>query len=161
MSDTNIQSPLSWDNYFMGIAILASMRSKDPNTKVGACVVNSEHKIVSCGYNGMPRGCSDNKMPWERNGDFLNTKYPFVCHAELNAVLNNVTDLKGCDIYVTLFPCNECAKVIIQAGIKRVIYMSDKYADTESTIASKMLFKQCGVAFEQYKPLNKDLTISI
>ena len=104
---------ITWDEYFMGIAHLASERSKDPNTQVGACIVNDEHKIVSVGYNGMPRGVADKDMPWEREGDFLDTKYPYVCHAELNAILNNVANLKDCTLYVTLFPCNECAKAII------------------------------------------------
>ena len=110
---------INWDEYFMGIALLSAQRSKDSNTQVGACIVNQEHKIVSVGYNGMPTGCNDDDMPWEREGDFLNTKYPFVCHAELNAILNrSAGSLQGCSLYVTLFPCNECAKAIIQSGIR-------------------------------------------
>ena len=132
---------ISWDEYFMGIAMLAGMRSKDPNTQVGACVVNDENIIVSTGYNGMPKGCSDDEYPWEREGDFQNnTKYPFVVHAELNAILNSQgKSLMGATIYVALFPCNECAKAIIQSGIKEVVYLSDKYAESPATLASKRM----------------------
>ena len=142
---------ISWDEYFMGIATLSAQRSKDNSTQVGACIVNREHKIVSVGYNGMPTGCSDDDMPWERSGDSpLDTKYPFVCQAELNAILNsNIGTLGGCTVYVTLFPCNECAKAIIQSGIKRVVYFSNKYADTDSGMASFFLFKKCGVEVEE------------
>ena len=130
------QDYLSWDEYFMGIALLSAQRSKDNSTQVGACIVNKENKILSVGYNGMPTGCNDDDMPWEREGDFLNTKYPYVCHAELNAILNyNGGSLKGARVYVTLFPCNECTKAIIQSGIKEIIYLSDKYADTDGVIA--------------------------
>lgn len=154
---------ISWDEYFMGIAILSAQRSKDNSTQVGACIVNNEHKIVSVGYNGMPTGCSDDDMPWEREGDSsLDTKYPFVCHAELNAILNsNIGNLGGCTVYVTLFPCNECAKAIIQSGIKRVVYFSNKYADTESVKASYILFKKCGVAVDEYQPSGKDIVLSV
>ena len=132
------QDYLTWDEYFMGIAQLAAQRSKDNNTQVGACIVNDENKILSIGYNGMPTGCDDDLMPWERSGDPLNTKYFYVCHAELNAILNySGGSLKGSRVYVTLFPCNECTKAIIQSGIKEIIYLSDKYANTDSTIASK------------------------
>ncbi len=131
---------LSWDEYFMAVALLSSQRSKDPNTQVGACVANKENKIVGVGYNGFPLGCSDDDLPWARNGEFLETKYPYVCHAELNAVLNsNSRDLRGCRIYVGLFPCNECTKVIIQAGIEEIIFLSDKYADTDIVKASKRM----------------------
>jgi len=131
---------LSWDEYFMAVALLSSQRSKDPNTQVGACVANRENKIVGVGYNGFPLGCSDDDLPWARTGDFLQTKYPYVCHAELNAVLNSISrDLRGCRIYVGLFPCNECTKVIIQAGIEEIIYLSDKYADTDVVRASKRM----------------------
>lgn len=131
---------LSWDEYFMAVALLSSQRSKDPNTQVGACVANKENKIVGVGYNGFPIGCSDDDLPWARTGDFLNTKYPYVCHAELNAVLNSISrDLRGCRIYVGLFPCNECTKVIIQAGIEEIIFLSDKYADTDIVRASKRM----------------------
>ena len=143
---------ISWDEYFMGIAMFSAERSKDNSSQVGACIVNNNNKIVSVGYNGMPIGCCDDEMPWEREGNSaLDTKYPFVCHAELNAILNsNTTSLSGCAIYVTLFPCNECAKAIIQSGIKKVIYCSDKYADTDGVKASKILFEKCGVEIKQY-----------
>ena len=129
---------ISWNEYFMGVATMASKRSKDPNTQVGACIVDGDNYIVSVGYNGMPLGCSDAEFPWEREGDKSTlTKYPYVCHAELNAILNaGGNSLKGCRIYVALFPCNECAKAIIQCGIKEVIYGDDKYGDTSSVKAS-------------------------
>lgn len=154
---------ISWDEYFMGIAMLSAERSKDNSTQVGACIVNSDKKIISVGYNGMPTGCIDDEMPWERDGETsLETKYPFVCHAELNAILNsNIGNLSGCTVYVTLFPCNECAKAIIQSGIKRVVYYSNKYADTESTKASCMLFEKCGVKTEEYKKSGKKLSFDL
>lgn len=154
---------ISWNEYFMGIAILSAQRSKDNSTQVGACIVNNEHKIVSVGYNGMPTGCSDDDMPWERDGEsVLDTKYPFVCHAELNAILNsNIGNLGGCTVYVTLFPCNECAKAIIQSGIKRVVYFSNKYADTDSVKASYLLLNKCGVKIEEYKPSGKEIILSV
>lgn len=154
---------ISWDEYFMGIAMLSAERSKDNSTQVGACIVNSDNKIVSVGYNGMPIGCNDDDMPWERTGETaLDTKYPFVCHAELNAILNsNIGNLSGCTVYVTLFPCNECAKAIIQSGIKKVVYYSNKYADTESTAASCLLFKRCGVETVPYNPSGKKLVIDL
>lgn len=137
----------------MGVALLSSMRSKDPNTQVGACIVNDDNRIVSVGYNGFPRGCSDEDFPWERSADRQNdTKYPFVCHAELNAILNsNGIGVKGSRIYVALFPCNECAKAIIQAGIKEIIYISDKYRDTENTLASKRMLAAAGVKLTEFK----------
>lgn len=135
---------LSWDEYFMAIALLSAERSKDPSTQVGACVANEQNKIVGVGYNGFPIGCSDDILPWEREGDYLATKYPYVCHAELNAVLNAIsTDLRNCRIYVGLFPCNECTKVIIQAGIKEIIYLSDKYRHTDQVKASKRMLDTC------------------
>ena len=143
---------INWDEYFMGIALLSAERSKDPNSQVGACIVSEDNKILSIGYNGFPIGCSDDEISWEREGDFTNTKYPYVCHAELNAILNYTgTSLKGSKIYVALFPCNECAKAIIQCGIKEVIYMSDKYKDTDSVIVSKKLFDMAGVKYIEYK----------
>lgn len=152
---------ISWDAYFMGIALLSAQRSKDPSTQVGACIVSDEHKILSMGYNGMPTGFSDDEMLWGREGKPLETKYPYVCHAELNAILNCPTSVKGATIYVALFPCNECAKAIIQAGIKKVIYREDKYADTEAVIASKRLFDMCEVAYELYKPEGKRVMLEI
>ncbi len=141
---------LSWDEYFMGIALLSAERSKDPNTQVGACIVNPKKKIVGLGYNGFPSGCSDDLLPWDRAGEFLDTKYPYVCHAELNAILNSITgDLDNCSIYVALFPCNECAKVIIQSGIKEVVYLSDKYKNTDSTKAAKKMFDMSAVRYRQ------------
>ncbi len=136
---------ISWDEYFMGVAILSSYRSKDPSTKVGACIVNEDKRIIGIGYNGFPYGCSDEEFPWEREGELLETKYPYVVHAEPNAILNSTTSLKGATLYVTLFPCNECAKLIIQCGIKKIVYMSDKYKDNEYYEASKIMFKAAGV----------------
>lgn len=154
---------ISWDEYFMGIAMLSAQRSKDNSTQVGACIVNDEHKIVSVGYNGMPTGCSDDDMPWEREGDSsLDTKYPFVCHAELNAILNSsFGSLSGCTLYVTLFPCNECAKAIIQSGIKRVVFYNNKYAGTEAVKASCILFDRCGIETVEYSQSGKDIVISL
>ncbi len=151
---------INWDEYFMGVAILASQRSKDPNTQVGACIVNDDNKIMSVGYNGFPRGCSDDEFPWERDGGLESeTKYPYVCHAELNAILNaGGNSLNGCRIYVALFPCNECAKAIIQSGIKEVIYISDKYADTDLVKASKRMLTCAGV---KLTPFESDKKITI
>ncbi len=155
------QDYISWDEYFMGIALLSARRSKDPNTQVGACIVNSANKIMSVGYNGFPLGCSDEEFPWEREGDEYNTKYPYVCHAELNAILNNAGgDLRGCKIYVALFPCNECAKAIIQSGISEVVYLSDKYADTPGTRASKRMFNAAGVKLKKLILSHDSLTIN-
>lgn len=153
---------ISWDEYFMGVAMLAAQRSKDPNTQVGACIVNDEKKILSVGYNGMPTGCHDDEMPWAREGEMLDTKYAFVCHAELNAILNNQgTSLKGAKIYVDLFPCNECAKAIIQSGIKEVIYKSDKYANTDGTKASKKMLTMAGVKLTKYNETSKKITMEL
>lgn len=153
---------INWDEYFMGIAMLSGERSKDPNSQVGACIVSQDNKILSMGYNGFPIGCSDDKISWEREGKFTETKYPYVCHAELNAILNYTgTSLRGSKAYVTLFPCNECAKAIIQCGIKEVIYMSDKYADTDSTRVSKKMFDMCNVKYTQYKPTGKKIELNL
>lgn len=152
---------LSWDEYFMGIAMLSAYRSKDPNTQVGACIVNGKNHIMSVGYNGLPLGCSDDEYPWERDGDSLNTKYPYVCHAELNAILNNNgASLEDCRIYVALFPCNECAKAIIQSGIKEVVYLSDKYAESASTKASKRMFDSAGVKYTRLDLKSKSVVIN-
>ncbi len=152
---------ISWDEYFMGTALLASKRSKDPNTQVGACIVNDKKRIMSIGYNGFPMGCDDDDFPWEREGDnSFDTKYPYVCHAELNAILNNRgANLEGCTIYVGLFPCCECAKAIIQSGIKKVIYLSDKYKDSDSTRASKRMLTAAGVELQQIEIKHKQITI--
>jgi dCMP deaminase len=141
---------ISWDEYFMGVALLSGRRSKDPATRVGACIVNQQNKIVGAGYNGLPIGCSDDDFPWGKQGDFLDTKYPYVCHAELNAILNNIgMDLHGCRIYTALFPCNECSKAIIQAGIKEVIFLSDKYDGTDVSVASKRMLDTAGVSYRK------------
>jgi dCMP deaminase len=144
---------ITWDRYFMSIAGLSAMRSKDPHTQVGCCIVNQNNRILSVGYNGFPNGCSDDEFPWEAiSGNKLETKYPYVVHSELNAILNcHGVNLEGSKIYVTLFPCCECAKAIIQAGIKTVIYSSDKYADDFKTIAAKRLFDAAGVKYIKYK----------
>ncbi|MBK8611045.1 MAG: dCMP deaminase family protein [Chitinophagaceae bacterium] len=141
---------ISWDEYFMGVALLSALRSKDPSTQVGACIVNDKNKIVGAGYNGLPRGCDDDEFPWSKQGEFLDTKYPYVCHAELNAILNNIgMDLKGCKIYTALFPCNECTKAIIQAGITEVIYLSDKYQGSQTAIASKLMLDKACVSYRK------------
>uniref|UniRef100_A0A667YMA8 Deoxycytidylate deaminase n=2 Tax=Myripristis murdjan TaxID=586833 RepID=A0A667YMA8_9TELE len=140
---------LESEDYFMGVALLAARRSRDPSKQVGACIVNEEKKIVGVGYNGMPNGCGDDSLPWRRSGDNpLETNF-YVCHAELNAIMNkNSADLKGCTIYVTLFPCNECSKLLIQAGIKNVIYLSDKYHDDEKTVASRWMLDLAGIPYQ-------------
>lgn len=156
------QEYLSWDEYFMGIALLSSMRSKDPSTQVGACIVNPDKRILSMGYNGMPRCCSDDEFPWDKNDDPLNSKYLYVCHAELNAILNcAVGGVRGCTVYTTLFPCNECAKAIIQSGISEVVYMSDKYSDSDSVLASKRMFDTAGVKYRLYNMSNKNIELSL
>ena len=140
--------------------MLAARRSKDPNTQVGACIVSTDNIIISTGYNGLPNGCSDDEYPWDREGE--DTKYPYVVHAELNAILNaNGRDLRGSRLYVALFPCNECAKAIIQAGVKEVLYLSDKYANTPATIASKRMLTSAGVTFRQLRPATKSITLSL
>lgn len=151
---------ISWDEYFMGIAMLAAKRSKDPNTQVGACIVSQDNIIISTGYNGMPKGCSDDEYPWAREGAVGDTKYPYVVHAELNAILNaRGKSLLGAKIYVALFPCNECAKAIIQSGIREVIYLSDKYANTEGVLASKRMLQSAGVRLRKLVPSRDRLVI--
>ena len=153
---------ISWDEYFMGVAKLAGFRSKDPNTQVGACIVSEDNKILSIGYNGLPRGCNDDDFPWEREGDDpLKTKYPFVAHSELNAILNYQGNLTGAKIYVSLFPCNECAKAIIQSGIRTVVYDSDKYDGTPMNIASKRMFEASGVKCIKYNSSGKKIEIPL
>ena len=152
---------ISWDEYFMGIALLSAMRSKDDSTQVGACIVNSDNKILSLGYNGMPIGCKDTDMPWKRQGAPLDTKYMFVCHAEFNAILNSGKDLKGAIISTTLFPCNECAKAIIQSGISEIVYLSDKYSGTDSDTAAKKMFDMVGITYRKYEPTGNSITISL
>lgn len=154
---------LSWDEYFMGVAMLSGMRSKDPNTQVGCCIVSQGNRILSMGYNGFPAGCSDDEFPWEREGDSpLETKYVYTTHSELNAILNyKGGSLAGAKLYVSLFPCNECAKAIIQCGIKEVIYDSDKYADTPSVIASKRMMEAAGVQYHQYRRTGREIKFTI
>ena len=150
---------INWDEYFMGIAILAAKRSKDPSTQVGACIVSPDNIIISTGYNGMPKGCSDDEFPWEREGE--NTKYPYVVHAELNAILNaNGRVLRDSRVYVALFPCNECAKAIIQSGVKEVVYLSDKYKDTMGNLASKRMLDAAGVKYTQMHTDLKQLELN-
>ena len=152
---------INWDEYFMGVAMLAARRSKDPNTQVGACIVSEDNIIISTGYNGMPKGCSDDEFPWDRKGENdAATKYPYVVHAELNAILNaNGRDLHGSRIYVALFPCNECAKSIIQSGIKEVLYLSDKYADTMMNLVSKRMLDAAGVKYTRMQTDVKELVL--
>ncbi|KAG7215262.1 hypothetical protein INR49_022647 [Caranx melampygus] len=152
---------LEWPDYFMAVAFLSAQRSKDPSSQVGACIVNQENKIVGIGYNGMPNGCNDDLLPWSRSAeDRLDTKYPYVCHAELNAIMNkNSADVKGCTMYVALFPCNECAKLIIQAGLKEVVFLSDKYHDTPEMTASRRLLSMAGIQFRQFKPKKAEIVI--
>ena len=152
---------IDWETYFMGLALLSSQRSKDPNTQVGACIVSEDNKILSMGYNGFPNGCSDDEFPWEREGEAIDSKYMYVCHSELNAILNSKCDLKGATIYVTLFPCNECTKAIIQSGIKKVIYLDDKYHNTPSSIASRKMLKSANVEFCAYSQKGKHLTFDL
>lgn len=156
------QDYISWDEYFMGVAILSGMRSKDPNTQVGACIVSSDNKILSMGYNGLPRGCSDDEFPWSREGDSLDNKYFYTAHSELNAILNyRGGNLEEAKIYVTLFPCNECAKAIIQSGITTVVYMIDKYAETASVIASKRMFDSAGVRYYKYQCTDREINFKL
>ena len=153
---------ISWAEYFMVLALLSAPRSKDSGSQVGPCLVSREHKILSLGYNGMPTGCMDDSMPWGREGAPLDTKYMYVCHAELNAILTSAQgDLRGAKIYTTLFPCNECAKAIIQSGISEVVYLSDKYADSEATVASKKMFDMVGVKYTPYRQSGRKVTLDL
>ncbi|QIK85817.1 dCMP deaminase family protein [Erysipelothrix sp. HDW6B] len=152
------QNAISWDEYFMGLAHLSAKRSKDPSTQVGAAIIDPHKKIVGIGYNGFPIGVSDDEFPWERDGEMLATKYPYVVHAELNAILNATTSLRGCSIYVSLFPCHECTKAIVQSGITEVVYEDDKYAATDSVIASKRMLTSAGVSLRRLeKPVRIEL----
>ena len=159
---TKREDYISWDEYFMGVAKLAGLRSKDPNSQVGSCIVSPDNKILSIGYNGFPKGCSDDEFPWAREGDPLDTKYLYVTHSELNAILNyRGHGLEGSKLYVSLFPCNECCKAIIQSGIKEVIYADDKYADTAAVIASKRMMRAAGVNYVRYIETGRELTITV
>ncbi|MEW6413388.1 MAG: dCMP deaminase family protein [Candidatus Zixiibacteriota bacterium] len=154
---------ISWEEYFMAIAQLSAKRSKDPSTQVGACIVNKNKRIIGIGYNGFPTGCSDDELPWDREGDFLNTKYPYVCHAEMNAITNaaNKPDLDGASLYVSLFPCNECAKLIVQVGIKEVVFLSDKYNGDPIFVAARKIFDMAGVTYRQLKPTHGAIELSL
>ena len=156
------QGYLSWDEYFMGVAMLSGMRSKDPHSQVGACIVSEDNKILSMGYNGFPKGCSDDEFPWGREGEPLDTKYLYVTHSELNAILNyRGGSLEGAKLYVSLFPCNECAKAIIQCGIREVVYDSDKYASTPGVIAAKKMLRAAGVTLRHYEHTNREVKLSL
>ena len=153
---------ITWDQYFMGIALLSAERSKDNNTQVGACIVDKNNKILSVGYNGMPTGCNDDEMPWDREGEFLDTKYAFVCHAELNAILNyNGPSLDGATLYVTLFPCEGCTKALTQKGVKEVIYDSDKYHDMPGTMAARRMLDAAGVKYTKYEPSGRKIELDV
>jgi len=153
---------ISWDVSYVGLAQLAGMRSKDPNTQVGACIVSENNKILSMGYNGFPIGCSDDEFPWDREGEFMDTKYPYVTHGEMNAILNfRGGSLEGTKLYVSLFPCNECAKAIIQAGIKKIVYDSDKYANTPAIMASKRMLDAAGVVYERYNRTGRTIKLDV
>lgn len=159
---TKREDYIDWREYFMAIAFLAAKRSKDPSYQVGACIVNADNKIVGVGYNGLPIGCEDDDFPWGKNTQSpLDSKFLYVCHAEMNAILNkNSADVKNCTIYVGLFPCNECAKIIIQSGIKEVVYISDKNAHKPMYIASKRMFDAAGIKYWQYIPKRKKIEIN-
>ncbi len=160
MSDKRLDY-IGWDDYFMGVSLLAAQRSKDPNTQVGACIVDDQHRILSTGYNGFPQGCSDDDFPWNRDSALGETKYQFVVHAELNAVLNaRGKNLSGARLYVSLFPCHECAKAIIQSGVCEVIYLSDKYNGTPSDVASKRMLSAAGVKLTKLKPSKAQLVLN-
>jgi dCMP deaminase len=152
---------ISWDEYFMGVALLSAKRSKDPNTQVGACIVDEKNRVVGVGYNGFPCGCSDDDLPWAREAENINdTKYPYVVHAELNAVINSIKNLEGARVYVDLAPCNECTKVIIQSGIREVIYLSDKYKHTDSHKASMRMLDLAGVKYRKFESKLKELVLN-
>ena len=152
---------ISWDEYFMGVAILASQRSKDPSTQVGACIIDEDKRILSTGYNGFPQGCSDDEFPWNRDESLGDTKYQYVVHAELNAILNaGGKSLVGSRIFVSLFPCHECAKAIIQAGVKEVVYLSDKYTGTVSDTASRRMLNAAGVKLTKMKPTKSQIVLN-
>ena len=153
---------ITWDEYFMGVALLSGMRSKDPNTQVGACIVSEDNKILSMGYNGFPLGCSYEEFPCAWEGETVDTKYAYVTHSELNAILNyRGGSLQGAKLYVSLFPCNECAKAIIQSGIKTVIYDDDKYADSPASVASRRMFDAAGVEYRRYERTGREIKMEL
>ena len=151
------QDYISWDEYFMGVAILSSKRSKDPSTQVGAFIVNKDKKIVGIGYNGFPHGVDDDQFPWGKEGNYVDTKYPYVVHAEPNAILNSISSLDGCTLYVTLFPCHECTKLVIQSGIKEIVYMDDKYEGTESDQASKKMLDAAKITYRKVSKITLNI----
>lgn len=151
---------ITWEEYFMGIAMLAAQRSKDPSTQVGCCIVR-ENKILSIGYNGMPFGCDDNVFPWEKEGEPLNCKYMYVVHAELNAILNSTTELTASTLYTSLFPCNECCKAIIQSGIKEIVYLNDKYGDSSAVIAGKRMLNSANILYREFVGNRQKIEISL
>lgn len=162
MVDLKRTDYISWDQYFMSIALLSAERSKDPNTQVGTCIVSPDHKVLSIGYNGMPTGISDEDLPWDREGAFGDSKYAYVCHAELNAILNNPGyDLSDAILYTSMFPCNECAKAIIQSGIKEVVYYSNKYPYSDSTAAAKLMFALAKVKTREYPNTVREITLKV
>ncbi|SHI62991.1 deoxycytidylate deaminase [Parasporobacterium paucivorans] len=153
---------ITWDEYFMGVAMLSAMRSKDPSTQVGACIVSPANKILSMGYNGFPNGCSDDVFPWTKGDCCDNNKYLYSTHSELNAILNYTGgSLAGTKLYVTLFPCNECAKAVIQAGIATIVYDCDKYAETEEVMASKRMLDAAGVRYYQYNRTGREINMKL
>jgi dCMP deaminase len=154
---------ISWDDYFMAVAQLSAQRSKDPNSQIGACIVNTRKRIIGIGYNGFPSGCSDDELSWGREGAFLDTKYPYVCHAEMNAIANasNKPELEGATIYVSLFPCNECAKLVVQVGIQEIVYLSDKYHEDEKMVASRRILDMAGVSYRRLSPASTDISLSL
>ena len=160
--ETHRTDNLSWEEYFMGIAQMSALRSKDPSTQVGACIVDGQNKVVSIGYNGMPRGVDDDSIPWG-HGEGLDSKYLYVCHAEFNAILNtrDGSALNGCRIYVTLFPCNECAKAIIQSGIAEIVYYGDKYHDSDSSVAARFMLQKAGVKLTRYTPSGRTVCFTL
>ena len=162
MEDKKREDYISWDEYFMGVAHLSGFRSKDPNTQVGCCIVSRDHKILSMGYNGLPKGCSDDEFPWSREGNPGTNKYAYVTHSELNAILNSKTgDLAGSTVCVTLFPCNECTKALIQKRVSKVVYFDDKYHDTDATRAARKMLDAAGVKYEQYQPSGRKAEIDL
>jgi dCMP deaminase len=154
------QGYITWDEYFMGVSLISAERSKDPNTQVGACIVDGKKRIIGIGYNGFPRGCPDDQLPWDRQAENQNdTKYPYIVHAEANAILNSTKELEGATLYVALFPCNECTKLIIQSGIKDIVFLSDKYADTDPVKASKKMLDMAKVKYSRLESERKEITL--
>lgn len=152
---------ISWNSYFMGLALLSSQRSKDPSTQVGACIASDDNRVLSMGYNGFPNGCSDDEFPWDAEGEMLEIKNTFVCHAELNAILNAGGNVRGSTIYVTFFPCHECTKAIIQSGIKKIVYIDDRNHQKPSIVASRKMLRSAGVEFREYQSANRTIKLNL